>query len=288
MPPEASGCSKLPMGPQRPHDHGIPAHTAAFAHDVFNVVCLTVLNALMITNWRLDSAVWAEARLFDGPSSWASRWSGHSQGLLLAFLFSYMVADSIFVHVLPQCVKIPGAIFLHHVACLAAMSIPWQYASTHGYTIGIFGMADLNTMFLLLRKIMMRSSKSKAPMPRAVLVAISACFYITWVVVRLILYPVWFFTVSWPEWRAAWDRTGCPVNLFVVMPCTHLMAVLLNYKWTWDLCSGLWRRRHRSQEGGAAGNGRRDDVPGDASLTEPLLGPESARVVKRHGGHPPV
>jgi len=238
----------------------------------------------MLANWRRDSSLWAEARLFDGHSTWAQRWGGQSQDLLLAVLFLYMVVDSIFVHVLPQCVKIPGAIFVHHLACLAAMSIPFMYSTTHGYTIGIFGMADVNTMFLLLRKLMMRSSKSQATMPRAVLLAISACFYTTWVVVRLILYPVWFFTVSWPEWLAAWDRTGCAVNLFAVMPCTHLMAVLLNYKWTWDLCSGILRRRSRGKENG---DSRSHEKCGD-SLTEPLLRPESSRLARRAGGHPPV
>mmetsp|Transcript_102038 Transcript_102038/g.304466 ORF Transcript_102038/g.304466 Transcript_102038/m.304466 type:complete len:287 (-) Transcript_102038:52-912(-) len=273
-PKAAKGPEKLPLG--------VAAHTAAFAHDVFNVACLFLLNWLTLINWRLDGAAWARVGLFDGPSMWAARWRGQCQGFLMAALLIYNIADITFVQVLPQSVKIPKAIVVHHTAVLAALSIPWQHSATHGYTIGIFMMADVNTMFLILRKLLLRSN-SKAPVPNAALSAVSCGFYATWVVVRLILYPVWLFTVSGPEWLAAWERTGSPVNHFAVMPFTHSAAVLLNYKWTSDLCSSWLRRRSRSLEvvqHSAAESG--------GSLTEPLLGPASAQAVRQRGGRSPV
>lgn len=262
---------------------GIAAHTAALAHDVFNVVCISVLDVLNLMNWRLDGPAWAAVRLTDGPELWAGRWAGAYQDVLLAAVFIYMVMDGIFVCTLPQCVKIPKAIIVHHMASLAAMTIPWQHNATHGYTLGIFMLADFNTLFLLLRKMMMRTLKTNEGMPRILFLAVSACFYFTWVVVRLILYPVWLFTVSCPEWVAAWERTGRPANLFVVMPCANLFAVLLNFKWTWDLCSGLWKRKH------SVSQAKRSDMAGAADTHElmaPLLGPAHATacVVKRHVG----
>jgi len=241
---------------------GVPAHTATWIHDVFNIVCLFTLDILNLMNWRFDRAAWAALSITDGPASWAGRWSGDYQDLLLVAIFTYMVVDSIFVLVLPQTVKIPMAIIMHHCVCIAAMTIPWQHGDTHGYTLGIFMMADFNTLFLLLRNTLRK--RAKAPLPRVVHWGVSACFYVTWVVVRLILYPVWLFTVSWPEWMAAWERTGSGMNLFLVMPFSNFFAVFLNFKWTWDILA-KWSRSRKGRDAGCP-----DSLEG-TGLEEPLL-----------------
>mmetsp|Transcript_112830 Transcript_112830/g.319163 ORF Transcript_112830/g.319163 Transcript_112830/m.319163 type:complete len:266 (-) Transcript_112830:114-911(-) len=251
---------------------GISAHRAALVHDVFNVLCISVLDALNLMNWRSDAAAWADVRLADGPEVWAARWSGAYQNTLLVYFCVYMIVDTVFVCLLPQSVKTPAAIFVHHLAVFAAMAIPWLHSATHGYTLGIFMMAEFNTLFLLLRKMVMRRSPKAKELPGCALLALSVCFYFTWVVVRLVLYPVWFFTVSLPEWLQAWERTGGPLNLFLVMPATTGFAVVLNFKWTWDLLSGVLRRRMRraaAKEGG-------DDDAGDGLVT-PLMRPEATQ-----------
>lgn len=226
---------------------GIPGHKATLIHDVFNIVCISTLDLLYLSNIRYEAAVWTTLRLTDGPESWTTRWSGEHQGILLAAVFCYMTADVIFVSVLPQCVKIPRAILLHHLFCYLAMAVPWNLAATHGYTLGIFMTADFNTLFMLIRKMLLRRKlESTSLLPRVALLATSVGFYFTWVLVRLILYPTWLFTVSFPEWLWAWQRTGSPLNLLAVMPCANGSIVILSFKWTWDLCNGSRRKRDRA------------------------------------------
>merc|ERR1719323_2862135 len=197
-------------------------------------------------NWNFDASAWSAVRLMDGPEVWSTRWAGGYQQQLLTAVFVYMAVDVAFVCLLPQSVKTPIGIIVHHFVALAAMLIPCQHAATHGYTLGIFMTADFNTLFLLIRKMLMRHRANEVPLLRMACLAVSAGFYFTWVSVRLVLYPVWLFTVSWPEWSAAWERTGSPLNLFAIMPLTNGFAVLLNAKWTFDLLSNSlrkWRRR---------------------------------------------
>jgi len=210
-------------------------------HDVFNVVCVASLNILNIMNWRHDAASWSSLRLSDGASAWAERWGGEYHELFVAATFFYMLADIVFLFVLPQCVKIPGPIVVHHVFAIMAMAVPWYHGTTHGYTLGVFMLADINTMFLILRKLLMRTPKAQL-LPQIALPIISTCFYATWVLVRLVLFPIWLFTISGSEWASAWRRTGAPLNLFLVMPLANTFAVYLNFKWTWDLLSGMLRR----------------------------------------------
>lgn len=222
---------------------GVPVQTAAFVHDVVNVVCIAVLDVLVVANYKLDPAVWTSIKLSDGPDMWAARWSGNYQQALLSMVFVYMLIDSLFIVLLPQSVKVPLAIFMHHAVCILAMTIPWLHPATHGYTLGIFMSADFNTLFLILRKLLMRSSKSGRALPRMLLPLVSAGFYTTWLFVRLLLYPAWLVHVSWPEWTAERERTGKILNLFAIFPLANGFAVLLNFKWTWDLCSNMLRQR---------------------------------------------
>mmetsp|Transcript_27998 Transcript_27998/g.63371 ORF Transcript_27998/g.63371 Transcript_27998/m.63371 type:complete len:261 (-) Transcript_27998:153-935(-) len=245
---------------------GVRAHVAEFVHDVFNLVCISILDVLSLLNWRFEASAWSTFRITDGPETWSSRWAGYYQDELMTAVFLYMVIDIVFVYLLPQSVKAPRAILVHHVACFAAMAIPWQYAATHGYTLGIFMTADFNTLFLVLRKMLMRTRTDQAPWLPWARHAVSAGFYFTWVSVRLVLYPVWLFAVSWPEWTSAWERTGSPLNIFAVMPLTNGFAVALNAKWTYDLLSKCLRRRRRNQAAGDNISKTDDD-----SLIDPLM-----------------
>jgi len=255
---------------------GVPAHTAAFIHDIINVLCLAVLNVLVLANWKFELAAWTPLNLTGGPDMWAARWSGQYQQALLGMVFFYMLSDSLFIIVLPQSVKVPSSILVHHAMCILAMAIPCLHPATHGYTLGIFMSADVNTLFLLLRKMLIRSSKSGALLPRVSLRLVETCFYTSWVVVRLLLYPIWLVTVSWTEWTAEKERSGTFLNLFAFMPLTNGAAVLLNFKWTWDLCSSLLRQQYRRRGDDSA-------TSNDGGPQETLLDPTEASTSAMSG-----
>lgn len=213
-------------------------------HDRFNLACIAFINVINFLNWRLDTAAWKNFSLLDGHDEWASRWTGDYEQSLLVALFAYMVFDTLFVCVFPQSVKTPGSILLHHVCVLFAMLVPLTHRATHGYTLGLFLVADLNTLFLTVRKMLLKST-SNGP-GTVVFSMVSFCFYITWVVIRLIIFPIWLFKISVPAYLAHWHRVGTPLNVFIVMPCSNFWACALNFKWTYDLGGGMLKRQSAS------------------------------------------
>lgn len=215
--------------------------SSALVHDFFNLVCISFLNFLNILNWKWDYAVWASFRLSDGHSIWATRWDGSYQDLLMVSVFAYMVADATFVTIWPAGVKTPTMVVVHHICFVIALVVPYLRRSTHGYVLGTGLLADVNTIFLILRKLLIRAPPGL--LTRVSMAAVSVCFYATWVCIRLVLFPTWLFTISVPEWLAAWRTTGYILNFFLMMPVINLFAVCLNFKWTIDLLSGLWRRK---------------------------------------------
>lgn len=158
--------------------------------------------------------------------------------------------DICFVAAVPQCVKSPISIVAHHASVMVSLIVPIA-SPTHGYCVGIFLMADCNTFFLLVRKQLLHMKKatllqqgSRAAMLHGVFFVNEFFFYVTWVVIRLLMYPVWIFTVSVPEFSAAIAREGTWWNVCLIMPLllANVLISALNVVWTSELLLGIYRR----------------------------------------------
>jgi len=217
--------------------------TEAVVHDTFNIFCIGTLNILNLLNWHLDVAHWAGAQLTDDSAKWGARWSGEYQNIFLAATYAYSILDTLAIIMVPKCVDGPTAIIVHHLGVIVALTVPLVHPNTHGYTLGVFMFADFNTLFLIFRKKMIEMKKvSPSVLLELAFKFNEACFYATWVVVRLILYPAWLYYLSIPEWQAGTDRTGSILNIFVIMPITNVMVVVLNFVWTVMLIRSSIRR----------------------------------------------
>lgn len=223
--------------------------TEAMVHDTFNIFFISLLNILNLLNWHLDVAHWAGARLSDDGAKWSARWSGEYQNIFLAATYAYSILDTLAIIVVPTCVDGPKPIIFHHLAVIVALTVPLMNPNTHGYALGVFMFADFNTIFLILRKKMLDMKKvSSSALLEMAFAFNEACFYATWVVVRLMLYPAWLYYLSVPEWQAGTDRTGSVWNVFVIMPIISLMIVLLNFGWTTMLLRSSIRRMRKKSK----------------------------------------
>ncbi|CAE8699333.1 unnamed protein product, partial [Polarella glacialis] len=163
---------------------------------------------------------------------------------------AYFIADIIFVVVFPHCVRSPTVILQHHVATLGYICIP-KARPEYGWLMGACMMVEVNTWFLIARRyfnqrgeIMFNTGVSLMTSLR--LLIVSTCFYISWFVIRLIVYPGLLVTVL-KEWQKESQRVGTWVNLLAVTPVMQCIFIFLNVKWTIDLARSKMKGRGASK-----------------------------------------
>lgn len=97
---------------------------------------------------------------------------------------------------------------------------------------------EVNTWFLILRRVVFKSSSEK-PVHPLVAYTVSGMFYFTWIVIRCIIYPwvlVTFFQLAAEEMRT----TG--FHLAMTFIPLQASLCILNIKWSYDLFTPILRR----------------------------------------------
>mmetsp|Transcript_14071 Transcript_14071/g.47632 ORF Transcript_14071/g.47632 Transcript_14071/m.47632 type:complete len:230 (+) Transcript_14071:66-755(+) len=139
--------------------------------------------------------------------------------MLLAASYSYFLADLLWVWMDPSCVKSPGVIAGHHLLTLGYMLLPAFDPSLREYMAWCLTV-EINTFFLILRRLWRRK-------------VVSVCFYVTWITIRLCLYPA--LVVEFANLYAEQLRRGRYVHHLALPPLLQGVLCLLNIKWTIDL-----------------------------------------------------
>jgi hypothetical protein len=110
---------------------------------------------------------------------------------------------------------------------------------------------EINTWFLIARRVF-----NKQGFPPWVIdlsfvsirvKLISICFYVTWIGIRCILYPVMMVYLL-KRWIKNSNTVGTYFNLELVPPVLHSIFCVLNLKWTFDLIMSkirFFRRKRR-------------------------------------------
>ena len=169
-------------------------------HDAFNLVVLLPVITLNLVNWD--------------RSGWHGRY-------FLSFwwvTFAYFAVDATLIALFPRCVRSPRVILQHHSVTLAYILVPLikrQYA----WLMGTCLLVEVNTWFLIAR----RHFK-----------IFNFAFYFTWVLIRLLIYPLLFFVIFF-TYRDHSHQVGTRFNLLFFAPLFQSVFIVLNFKWTIDL-----------------------------------------------------
>lgn len=99
---------------------------------------------------------------------------------------------------------------------------------------------EINTWFLILRRIVFKTS-SVRPVSPWIGITVSAMFYLTWILIRCIIYPHVLYTFLCLAVERI-QETGRFFHFPMIFIPTHTALCLLNLKWTYDLFEPIVKR----------------------------------------------
>lgn len=183
----------------------------------------------------------------------ADAWTGDWFELFFWTTVSYFVADLCWIMAVPNSVKSPSVIAQHHLVTLLYVTIPFYKPSVR-WCMGACMSVEMNTWFLIARRVF-----NKQGFPPWIIdlsfvsiriKLISICFYVTWIGIRCILYPV-MMGYLFNRWLKESGRVRTYINLEVIPVVLHAIFCVLNLKWTIDLIMSKVRySRRRRRKGG--------------------------------------
>jgi len=183
-------------------------------HDVFNIFSLSIVVAL-------DLVYLLGAHLDYNPSH-----------LLLLFycctviFLAYLMLDCCWISVDPACtVTPPFQIIVHHLLCAVNFLLPLSNTRWAWHALVLLS-AEINTIILLLRRTAEKGSRAHA--------FLDVLFYATWILFRLIMFPVMTFILA-ADYKSYSLDSGSFINVFVIGPAIQGLLTLMSYKWTYDL-----------------------------------------------------
>lgn len=196
-------------------------------HDYFNIVALAIVVSTCALNYEYPSFS------YTGEYFWT----------MWAATVIYFFLDLTWVTLVPICVKSPGVIVKHHIVAMIYLSAPVYYAR-YRWLMGAVLSVELNTWFLICRRLVYRSSycpSGYAKVSPIITTTVSALFYITWLAIRCYFYPkllILFFHL-WTEEIEIKGKYFFWELLFIPV---HAILCVLNLKWTYDLFKPIIKR----------------------------------------------
>ncbi|GKY91112.1 hypothetical protein MPSEU_000084000 [Mayamaea pseudoterrestris] len=213
-------------------------------HDLYNLVVLVPIVVLNVLNWNADK-LW---KVFQGTGTIRQAWTGDWFEPFLAITFLYFLVDLIWIVRVPTCVKSPLTIVQHHICTLLYLYIPYA-VKEYRWCMGACMIVEINTWFLIARRVFNQQGFEPWVIDLSFLSIriklISILFYLTWVPIRVGLYPYLLipFYQLWLEYSL---KVHSKFNLVLFCLPLHSAFCLLNLKWTYDLLVSklrYWRRR---------------------------------------------
>lgn len=211
------------------------SNRARDVHDMFNLVALLPVIFLNAANW---SCLSFRCILVEKGLVFEDLWHGEVFWLFWIVTMAYFVVDLVFMIVLPQCVKSPGFIIKHHVATIAYLFVPF-FKPDQGWLMGACMSVEINTWFLIARRTFNREGHKMfnpgvPPMKSLRIMCVSTCFYISWFVIRLIVYPSLCVPILQMVWKETYHK-GRVFDITLICPPIQLVLMFMNVKWTIDL-----------------------------------------------------
>lgn len=143
----------------------------------------------------------------------------------------YIICDTMWIALLPQSVGSPKVILFHHFICLFGWSIQIVEPAFARW-ISIALLVEISTFFIILRRYMKNPGY-----------VVNALYWITWVVFRIIMYPL-LVIVFYKEYRRYTEKVmdGVCLNIGLLTLILLTFLTYLNIKWTLTLLSKTFFR----------------------------------------------
>ena len=169
-------------------------------HDYFNIISLPVI---ILNNWIY--LLYGNIFGFD----------------ILFYLFlGYIIIDLIWLVIKPQAVGSPSTIVFHHIISILGWFIPIYEPSLLLLT-RLALLVEFNTWFNILKRYYKYD-------------IIYICFYITWFLFRVILYPILFY-LSYNQYILFININGSYFNIALPLLLICSCLTSLNLLWTYEL-----------------------------------------------------
>uniref|UniRef100_A0A7S2S862 TLC domain-containing protein n=1 Tax=Eucampia antarctica TaxID=49252 RepID=A0A7S2S862_9STRA len=225
---------------------GVPRQDDDWArdtHDFFNLVILIPIVVLNIMNWN-----WEQMLSNKRKKPIESTWTGDYFMEFWKVTMFYFIVDLLWVCIIPRCVKSPTTIIQHHIVTIIYLTVPYLYPQCQ-WCMGACLSVEINTWFLIARRVLNTMGLSPWTIDLPFLFSvrlklISFFFYVTWVAIRCILYPILLI----PFWEISVQeslRQGTWIHLPSLICPIHSVFCVLNAKWTYDLFMSKLRQMKR-------------------------------------------
>lgn len=218
-------------------------------HDYWNLIVLLPIVALNVMNWNweiLSNYFYTSMFSFANSSfskkyieqlSIPNAWTGEYFDLFFWVTFAYFIIDLLWIIVVPTSVKSPAVIFQHHIVTMLYILIPF-YRPEVRWCMGACMSVEINTWFLIARRVFNKQGFPPWSFDLGFVSIrvklISICFYVTWIAIRDILYPVMMGYILQRWWTES-KKVGTYFNIEGIPPVLHALFCVLNIKWTYDL-----------------------------------------------------
>lgn len=171
-------------------------------------------------------------------------------GVLLNLAFAlYLFVDLVWVAFNPKCVaSAPIGIIIHHILCLVLIMVPLFYTQFLWHS-AINMSIETNTLFLTLRR--------NTPMGTAKYHVYNFLFYLCWISMRLLLYPmlVVFFYMEYRRYSA---EVGSPYNFVILSFLLEFLITAMGFKWTFDMVRKNWFKKGSPPDSSSQGKVGKD------------------------------
>jgi len=221
----------------------------AVAHDAFNLLALPLLMSLNLATWDLRSAASQPAGALLDYGTYASLWRSAAQGAFVQCCYAYFLLDLAFIGLFPACVKSPRTVLAHHVVVLLVVSFALLEPRIMPYfSLGM--LVELNTVLLITRRLLMGACFRGAAAARALN---SSLFYLSWVALRLLLFPLMALAIGPRHARLEIHAAGGFATLMALKAAAAIAFglgfVALNVNWSVALFASFHRRYLRGGDG---------------------------------------
>merc|ERR1712232_393610 len=106
---------------------------------------------------------------------------------------------------------------------------------------------EANTWFLIARRALNKNGdkpfNTGVSLAKSLRLAfISTCFYVSWFIIRLVVYPCLFLVIV-QEWLTFSKKVGTFFNPIALTPLIQAVLIFLNIKWTIDLVRSKFKKK---------------------------------------------
>ena len=204
-----------------------------FYHDVFNMIVLTFINLSNIVYLSFAT----DLNLIGTP------FLGEKYRNLFSIFYysfiSYLIVDTVWISTIPKTLSgSPLPFVFHHIIVLVLCSVPY-FEPQFDWLMALSLLVEIHPLILTIKRYVPREGHLYK--------CLDALFYVTWVLMRIIGFPILFcyYVVEYQRYSAS---KGTYLNIILLGPIILGVVTILNYKWSYDMVCNTSKGEDKAAE----------------------------------------